>query len=422
MSLFSRFDRSRREASRGHEFRTPRRPWARARLTSAALVLSGVVLTPSAAHALPDTSSPQLVFNRLIRTSPFVGSTTSVRDNEGSAFVARDNALWMVEDNGKAAYEIDATTGSLRRKIDAGAFAAAPRLGVGTAAGSSRVGDLEAMAYDANADALFAFSGSTSSTPTVFRLTRDGSRRFQVESWQPLSSEYTAAGWRLADGRLYVANDSTIRTLDYAANSLGSTFSVSGLSRILGIDFDDGTGDLVAVDGSQQLVRASMATRTILPGWKLDLRGFGIRDSRAVEVVGEQIFVSDGLDTRASNDPMNHAIFVLDVGPRRVTVHLSTPEQTRLTQLLGVYGSPNAEALLKYGVQVLAFLNALDPQPNPTPVVLGPPGTAGTRTVVWNANEVNTLDTVRARWLLNDEDAHRFGFDVLSFFAALNGT
>lgn len=399
-----------------------RRKRASAFVISAMLVLGGIVIAPGVAQPLPDTSQPQLALNRLIRTSPFVGSTISVRDNEGSADVASDNALWIVDDNTNSAYEIDRTTGTLRRRIDGTAFANARRLGVGTLAGTARDADLEALAYDAGADVLYAFSGSSTSTPTVFRLARDASHRFQVESWQPLATEYTAAGWRLADRRLYVAIGSTIRTLDYPTGALGSGFSISGLTNIRGLDFDDSSGDLVAVNASRQLVRASMTTHTILTGWKLDLTGFGIQDSRAVEVIGEQVLVSDGLDTRATTDPMNHAIFVLDVGPRRVTVHLSTAEQARATQLLGFYGYPNAETLLKVGVQVLAFINAIDPQPNPTPVVLGSPDTATSRTVAWNADELAPLEAAKERWVLNDEDAHRFGLNVLSFIAALSGT
>jgi PKD repeat protein len=67
-----------------------------------------------------------------------------------------------------------------------------------------------------------------------------------------------------------------------------------------------------------------MATRTFRTGWGgIDLTPFGIRDARGVEVIGDQLFVSDGLDTRSSSDPMNHAVFVLDVtGPS------STPAPT----------------------------------------------------------------------------------------------
>ena len=398
-----------------------RRRRASAYVVGAALVLGGVVTTPGVAYPLPDTAQPQLALNRLIRTSPFVDSTIKTRDNEGSAYVASDNALWVADDNTNALFEIDRTTGALRRQISITAFANALQIGGGTAAGSSRSQDLEAIAYDANAEVLYAFSGSTSAVPTVFRLVRDASNQFQVESWQPLATEYTAAGWRLADGLLYVANSSTILTMDYASNSLGSGFSISGLTKIAGIDFDDTSGDLIAVNRSQQLVRASMATRTMLPGWKVDLTSLGILDSRAVEVIGNQVFVSDGYDSRTSTDPMNHAIFVIDVGPRLVTVHWSAAEETRLGELVGFYGAANTDELVKTGVKFLAFLNGLDPQPNPTPAVLDPPGIDSTQAVTWNADELTHLDTVKARWVLNDEDAHRLGFMLLSYFAALSG-
>ena len=300
-------------------------------------------------------------------------------------------------------------------------FASVPRLGVGTPATSARDGDLEAVVYDANADALYMFSGSTSSTPTVYRLVRDASHTFQIESWQPLPTEHTGAGWRLADGKLYVANGATIQTLDYATAALGSPFSISGLTHIFGVDFDDASGDLLAVNGSEHLVRASMTTHTILPGWNIDLTPFGIADSRVVEVIGEQVFISDGLDTRAATDPMNHAIFVFDVGPRQVTVHWTPQESARIDQLVTYYSQGNRAALVQFGIQVLAYLNAVDPQTNPTPIVLPPPTGSVSQTVTWPAARLGMLDTVKARWAENDEDAHRLGFDVLSFIAALNG-
>ena len=288
-----------------------------------AVLLSAAVIFPilggGAAEALISTTQPQLTFNRLIRTSPPLGSTTRLQDNEGSAYVASDDALWMASDNDDAVFEFDRTTGVERRKVAQSAFINAPRYGVGGTAGQARTEDLEALAYDANADVIYAFSGSTSATPTAFRLTRDANHQFQVQSWQPLPSEWTGAGWRLADGLTYVANGSTIRTYDFATNTFGPSFSISGLSKIFGLDFDDVTGDLLAVNNKQRLYRASMATRTLLPGWNgISLTGFGLLDTRAVEVIGEQVFVTDGADSgaRPTTDPMSHAVFVLDVtGP-----------------------------------------------------------------------------------------------------------
>ncbi len=299
---------------------------------SLSVVLALAVVGMGTATALISTSQPQLTLNHLIRTSPFQGSSTSVRDNEGSAYVASDDALWMASDNDDALFEVDRTTGALRRKIAQSDFMNAPRFGVGGTPGQARTEDLEALAYDANADILYAFSGSTGGTPTVFRLTRDGNDRFQVQSWQPMPSEWTGAGWRSADGLTYVANGSTIRTYDYSTHTFGPSFSISGLTRIFGLDFDDATGDLLAVNAKERLYRASMTTRTLLPGWDgISLTGLGFLDTRAVEVIGEQLLITDGADAsaRPTTDPMSHAVFVLDVtgpgGPAPTASFTATP-------------------------------------------------------------------------------------------------
>ena len=232
----------------------PRRSPGRGRRLIALALTAAVAFTVVGignAYALITTTQPHLALNHLIRTSPPLGSTTRLQDNEGSAYVAGDDALWMASDNDDALFEFDRTTGFQRRKVAQAAFTNAPRFGVGGAAGQSRTEDLEALAYDANADVIYAFSGSTSATPTAFRLTRDANHQFQVQSWQPLPSEWTGAGWRLADGLTYVANGSTIRTYDFVTNTFGPSFSISGLSKIYGLDFDDVTGDLLAVNSSE---------------------------------------------------------------------------------------------------------------------------------------------------------------------------
>ena len=297
---------------------------------SAATVFTMVGL--GTAQALISTTQPQLTLNHFIRTTPFQGSSTEVNDNEGSTYVAGDDALWMASDNDDALFEVDRTTGALRRRVAQAAFINAPRFGGGGTAGQARTEDLEALAYDANADAIYAFSGSTSATPTAFRLTRGANDQFQVQSWQPLPSEWTGAGWRAADGRIYVANDATIRTYDFVTNTLGPSFSISGLTKVFGLDFDDVTGDLLAVNNKQSLYRASMTTRTLLTGWNgISLTSFGLLDTRAVEVIGEQVLVTDGADSnlRPHTDPMSHAVFVLDVsgpaGPAPTASFTATP-------------------------------------------------------------------------------------------------
>ena len=285
------------------------------------ILATSVVVGSGSAQALTSPTHPVLSLNHLIRTSPFQGSSTRVFDNEGSAYVAGDDALWMADDQSDALFEVDRTTGALRRRIPQSAFIDAPLLGGVDSAGLTRNEDLEALAYDANADVLYAFSGSTppaggTSDPTVYRLTRDGNEQFQVESWQALPSEWPGAAWRLADGLTYVAKDRTIRTYDYPTNTFGAPFEIPGLTKISGLDFDDVTGDLLAVNNKERLYRASMSTRTLREGWEgISLTGLGLLDTRAVEVIGEQVLISDGADANARprTDPMSHAVFVLDV-------------------------------------------------------------------------------------------------------------
>ena len=293
------------------------------RLLLSSFVAGVVSLTISAGPALaslPDTSSPELKLARTIRTSPFTGSSISVKDAEGSAYVQRDNSLWLADDNGRAVYEVNPTTGALKQKISASSFETAPKLGGGSPAGTNRNKDLEAMAYDEATDSLYVFSGkccSSSVLPTVFRLKRGGGGGFSVESYQPLASgsDYTAAGWNKADGKVYVGVGGQIRSYDYATNTAGPTFHVTGLTGILGMSFSATGSDLYAVTNAEKLYRVAWATKKLVAGWTFSLTGFGVKDSRAVELINDQFYVVDGYDGRSSGDPLRHAVFVFDVLP-----------------------------------------------------------------------------------------------------------
>lgn len=319
------------EAPDGVFLLSPRTPSS----TSRAIRTAAVAVSASAAFlaasvlpalaALPTTSTPVLELARTIRTTPFVGTTTSTRDAEGTAYVPVDDSLWLVGDNARSAYEIDPVTGVLKSVVGRAAFEAAPKFGGGAAAGPNRSGDLESLAYDENSDVLYAFSGTccTSTTlPTAFRLTRDGTGRFAVNSYQPLPSgaDYTGAGWNSADDRIYVGKGRKLRTYDFATNTSGPEFPIRNVPGILGLDFTADGRDLLAVTSAQRMVRVSWGTKRIVPGWDFDLSPFGVGDSRGVEVIPnpdpagfDQLYVYDGYDGRASTDPLRYAVFVFDV-------------------------------------------------------------------------------------------------------------
>jgi hypothetical protein len=290
--------------------------------TRVGFFLLAVVLTVAfsvdPAVALPPTSTPHLHLARIIRTTPFAKTTVSMRDGEGSAYVPRDRSLWLADDNGQAVYEVNAATGALKRVIGRSRFGSAMRHGGGPVAGPDRTRDLESVAYDRNHDALFVFSGSCCSPsvkPTVFRLKRNSRGKLSVESFQPLpsSANDTAAAWNVANGKLYVGYDTSLRTYHYGANTLGPVFGVPNVSGITGMSFTPNGADLFITTKAQKLRRVRWATKRLVPGWTFGLTRFGIRDGRAVELIGGRFYVLDGYDGRSEADPRKYAVYVFDV-------------------------------------------------------------------------------------------------------------
>jgi hypothetical protein len=291
--------------------------WRAGTLARSLLVALLLLLVAAATPAF----AAQLQLAGTIRTSPFVGSTLSMKDNEGTAYVPQDNSLWLADDNGRAVYEIDPTTGVLKRKIGRAAFEAATKLGGGSQAGTYRTRDFESMAYDEATDSLYVFSGpccTSSVLPTAFRLKRRGNNGlFKVESYQPLASgaNYTAAGWNGGDGKVYVGRGAVIRSYDYVTNAAGAGFKIPNLTGITGMDFSSGGADLYVTTTAEQLRRVDWASKTLVDGWTFDLTAFDVRDARAVALINGQFYVSDGYDGRPVGDLLRHAVFVFSVLP-----------------------------------------------------------------------------------------------------------
>ena len=108
-----------------------------------------------------------------------------------------------------------------------------------------------------------------------------------------------------------MAKGRDFHTYDYVGNVIGPIVRVANLIGILGISFSG--SDLFAVTNAEVLVRADWPTKTIMNGWTFDLTSSGVLDSRAVEFIGDQFYVSDGYDARPAGDPLAHAVFVYSV-------------------------------------------------------------------------------------------------------------
>ncbi len=422
---------------------TARNPIVRLVVAAAVSVLALASGEGPAAADLPDTDSPVLTLVRTIRTTPFAGTSSSMRDGEDAVLVPNDPAhpniggtdsLWLIEDNGHAAWEIDPVTGALKSDIRDATWRATRQYdattgtGSGATAGSARDADLEALAYDRATDTLYAFNGkccTSSVLPTAFRLRRGADHTFHPESFQalPSGSDFTAAAWEPRSRSLYVGVGSDLRTYDYPGNATGSSIHVSGVSGILGMSFSETGDDLVVVNSSERLLRADWATRQLRSGWSLDLRPFGLRDPRGVAVVGDQFFVLDGYDDRPSGDPLRYAVFVLEACCRQLsyTVTFSATEISSINQAADYFGVPRADAL-RHGARIVRFIDALT-----QPGGLGPfdppppsPGPATLTATYTDPGEVAAMEQLAARTGVTMTELHDVGADYLMFLWWVN--
>ncbi|HEX2422754.1 MAG TPA: hypothetical protein VHN56_06365 [Actinomycetota bacterium] len=283
-------------------------------VAGSALLVAVLWVAASAGAAI---ASPTLQLSRTIKTSPFVNTSISVKDTEGSAYVPQDHSIWLADDNGRAIWEVDPSSGALKTMIGGSAFEATPKFGGGSAAGPNRDRDIESIAYDGSTDSLYVFSGKccdTSVLPTAFRLSRV-SGHFQLDSYQPLptGSDFTAAAWNPTDHKVYVGVRKELRTYDFVTNVVGPIFRVPNLTGILGLGFSPDGADLWVARHDAVVSRVDWSSKTLVAGWTFTVTSFGLRDSRAVELINGQLFVLDGYDGRSKGDPLRHALYVFNV-------------------------------------------------------------------------------------------------------------
>lgn len=292
----------------------PRRSSRSPAVVGSALLVGVLWVAASAGAAV---ASPGLQLARTIHTSPFDGSSVSMKDAEGSAYVPQDNSIWLADDNGRAIWEVDPGSGAFKTTIGGSAFEATLKFGGGSVAGPNRDRDIESIAYDPSTDSLYVFSGKccdSSVLPTAFRLKRV-SGHFQLESYQPLptGSDFTASAWSPTDHNVYVGVRKELRTYDFETNVVGPIFRVPNLTGILGLGFSPDGADLWVARHDAVVSRVDWATKTLVAGWTFTMTSFGLRDSRAVELINGQLYVLDGYDGRSKGDPLRHALYVFNV-------------------------------------------------------------------------------------------------------------
>ena len=201
--------------------------------------------------AIPIYTHPDLELARTIVTNPFPGTTMKPSDAEGLAYVPSDNSIWLADDNGHRLFEIDATSGALKRTLTQSTLAAAPQYPSGPAAGTNTASDWEAMTYDPVHDILYTFAGKCCSSgirAAAFRFLRVNGV-FQVDTFQPFSSPLNDfSGVGEINGEIWGALGKVLYKYDFVTNTFSNSFTVPGVSgSIYGISDSPGGAEDVLV-------------------------------------------------------------------------------------------------------------------------------------------------------------------------------
>jgi hypothetical protein len=287
-------------------------------MAGVALLIASATVSAAEVPLVGAGGSPTLHRTGSIQTHPFTGSSTSMGDNEGLAYVPSNDMLWVADDISRQLYAVNRSTGALKQVVTRSQFAAARRLGGTEVAGPTRSFDLEAVAYDQAHDTLYAFSANccTSSVhPTVFRLKRSGSSSpFVIESWRALTSPYNdLSGAGVRNGEIWAAKGKTIVRYDYVTGATSSSVTLPGSpSSIFGVGFSSDGKDLWIVGSGARLMKYNWSTKQPVSGYAFTTSSL-VKDPRAIEVIGSQIYVSDGYDVSSSATTSAYGIRVLTI-------------------------------------------------------------------------------------------------------------
>ncbi len=304
------------------------RRWAAIGATMLVATGSVALGVDAAVAAIPTHAFPTLEFQSMITTQPIKNSTTTLFDAEGLAHDPIRKTIWVLDDSSHAAYEIDLATGTLRSTITRAQLAATLQYQPGgapggPAAGLTRPVDMEGLAYDGVHDQLFIFAGPCCPVlphdPTAFRLARPSpGEAFVPESYQPLnalaSNDFSGAAAR--DGVLWVAQAHSLFSYDYPTNTLTAAPATlpTNIGSVYGLDFNDDGSELWLTDTGDRLFRLAFPAMTVITSHSFAMRDFRVDDPRAVELIGDRLYVADGEDTVSVGSSRRFALHVFDIG------------------------------------------------------------------------------------------------------------
>ena len=300
-----------------------------AALSAVGVVADDVGAIPAAAPPL--YTFPTIELARKISTYGF-GTTanSSIKhpgDAEGTAYDPFRNSMWIADDSKHAIYEVDFTTGSWMNTISQSELAASLQFVNGgpngpATADVTRAADLEGMAYDAATDTMYVIAGpccqGKQHIPAIFRLVRNPlSGSFMADSFQsfPNPQQDDFSGAAATGGQLWFGYGNQLISYDYVNNVVGvPSGPMAADGKVNGVGFSQDGSQLWVTTSNETLQRFTWPGGLLEPAHTIKLKTLGLIDSRAVEVVGDQLVLADGYDHYPPNAPDEFGLRIFNVG------------------------------------------------------------------------------------------------------------
>ena len=231
------------------------------------------------------------------------------KSGESILYIPINNSLWIADDDSHTVYEMDFTTKEIKSTfddVDLGEFA--PDIQDEC---SNRMGecDVESIAYDEANDTLYILTGHSPGTPAIFKLTRDDvNSSFVLTDYRKLGDrEYPAA--QFIDGDFIVAYGKRLYKYNFETNQLiGSSLYTNPTNKqIVGLAYKDGKLFITTIDHT--LIKVNWQTKE--NEYIYDMRENGVYDSRGIEVIGQKLYILDGINSEGANQalaPQGHVL------------------------------------------------------------------------------------------------------------------
>lgn len=231
-----------------------------------------------------------------------IPSFVGLKDSESLLYIEKDNTLWVSDDNAHKVYVMDFTTHEVLKIYDQQMLEAS--------SGLKNISDLESAVYDASNDTVYIFSGSASSTPAIFRLTRDENGTFTLDNndglrdFRKLNHELQAA--QFIDGEFIVSYQNDLFLYDFQSDTLSDVlFSTTrDQGHIYGMGYEK-DGMLWLVTSKNHLIKVNWYNSTVLEDYNMadndsSVTYNGVYDTRGLEIINDQIYILEGINSGIS--------------------------------------------------------------------------------------------------------------------------